>query len=466
MFTITVSHSFAYWLPSLSQHFLIVAVALLIYVVNARARRERRAPAAAIAWVMGLVLLPYLVLPLYLMFGQRKLSAAPLQQPVAPHDESTHWADSLLTSFGLDAPAPAMVRFHAHGGEARDALWELFDSAQRSLDVCTFLIGKDVFGHEALARLAARARAGVRVRLLHDGVFALLSTPRQQLRELEAAGAEVLVFRPLFALRRVGPRNLRNHRKYAIADGAHMWAGGRNLAAEYFTGDVHKETWTDLSFDMKGPIAGAAARQFAQDWTAAQRGASAKPALASSFILEAPGTPVQFVTSGPDQAEDTAQALLVTACFRAQRRLLAISPYFVPDSSLQQALQLAARRGVQVTLVIPQRSNHQLADFARGRPLRELARSGVNVKLLPHMSHAKAVIVDDQLAISGSVNLDARSLLLNYEFAVVFYGAKEIAWLADWATEQAILSTPFDARPPGLLRDLAEGALLAVAFQI
>ncbi len=74
--------------------------------------------------------------------------------------------------------------------------------------------------------------------------------------------------------------------------------------------------------------------------------------------------------------------------------------------------------------------------------------------------------MDDQLAISGSINLDARSLLLNYEFGVVFYGDKEIAWLADWATEQSIRCQPFDARPPGLLRDIAEGALLAVAFQI
>jgi cardiolipin synthase len=414
---------------------------------------------------MGLVLLPYVVLPLYLMFGQRKLTAPPLHQAAEPQDESTHWAASLLTSFGLSAPAPAIVRFHAHGGEARDALWQLFDSARDTLDVCTFLIGKDAFGHEALARLAARARAGVKVRLLHDGLFAMVA-PRRQLRELEAAGAQVAVFRPLFALRRIGPRNLRNHRKYAIADGARIWAGGRNLAAEYFAGDTHKPTWTDLSFDIDGPIAGVAALQFAQDWAAAHRGSHAMPAVAATAILEEPGTPVQFVPSGPDQPEDTAHSLLVTACFRAQRRLLALTPYFVPDTSLQQALQLAARRGVQVTLVIPQVSNHRLADFARGRPLRELARSGVHVKLLPHMSHAKTVIIDDQLAISGSVNLDARSLLLNYEFAVVFYGAKEIAWLADWATEQAILSTPFDARPPGLLRDLAEGALLAVAFQI
>ena len=133
---------------------------------------------------------------------------------------------------------------------------------------------------------------------------------------------------------------------------------------------------------------------------------------------------------------------------------------------IRRLLRLATRRGVQVTLVIPRVSNHRLADFARGRPLRELASAGVHVRLLPTMSHAKVVVVDDQLAISGSINLDARSLLLNYEFAVAFYGQKEICWLADWATEQAMHCHPFDARPPGLLRDIAEGALLAVAFQI
>jgi cardiolipin synthase A/B len=453
------------WVPTAGHHFLFVVIALLVYVVNARARRERRAPAAAIAWVMGLVLLPYLMLPLYLLFGQRKLSASRVPRTAAPHDEATHWASSLLTSFGLDGPTPAIVRFHSDGALAREALWQLFDAARDHLDVCTFLIGKDAFGHEALARLAQRARAGVRVRLLHDGLFAL-SAPRQGLAELEDAGAEVSVFRPLFAPGRMGPRNLRNHRKYAIADGRLMWAGGRNFAAEYFTGDGRKPSWTDLSFELEGPVVTVAARQFMQDWAAASGRVPVRVPDPAAAVLECPGTLVQFVPSGPDQSEDTVQSLLVSACYRAQRRVLAVTPYFVPDSSLQQALHLAARRGVQVTLVIPQTSNHRLADFARGRPLRELANAGVHVRLLPTMSHAKAVVVDDTLAISGSINLDARSLLLNYEFAVVFYGEKEIAWLANWATEQAIHCHPFDARPPGLLRDIAEGALLAVAFQI
>ncbi len=186
------------WLPTAGHHFLFVAISLLVYVVNARARRERRAPAAAIAWVMGLVLLPYVMLPLYLLFGQRKLSAPASPAAVGPHEETSHWASFLLGSFGLDGPTPAIVRFHRDGAQAREALWTLFDAARDHLDVCTFLIGKDAFGHQALARLADRARAGVRVRLLHDGLFAL-SAPRRGLRELVDAGGEVCVFRPLFA---------------------------------------------------------------------------------------------------------------------------------------------------------------------------------------------------------------------------------------------------------------------------
>jgi cardiolipin synthase len=461
MHTITLPH----WLPSPSQHFLIVALALLIYVVNARARQERRSPTAAISWVMGLALVPYLMLPLYLAFGQRKLPV-PVQPTAAAPPESAHWAASLLASFGLDAPAPAAVRFHADGRQSRDALWQLIDGARESLDICVFLVGNDAFGRAVLARLAARVRAGVRVRLMYDGMGHWVA-PRRALRELAAAGAQIAVFRPLLSVGRIGPRNLRNHRKLAIADQQRLWAGGRNLAAEYFTGAHGHAPWLDLSFDLDGPVAVGAARQFAQDWVAASgRGSSSPAEVVPEFPVAARGALAQFLPSGPDQAEDTAHALLVTACFRAQHRLLAITPYFVPDASLQQALRLAARRGVKVTLVVPAVSNHQIADFVRGRPLRELAQAGARILLLPVMSHAKAVVVDDTLAVSGSFNLDSRSLLLNYECAVVFYGAEEIRWLAEWIDAQTPQCAPFDARPPGLLRDIAEGALLAVAFQV
>ncbi len=451
------------WFPSLSQHFLLGTAALLIYILSARARRERRAPAAAIAWVMGLALLPYLMLPLYLLFGQRKLKAAP-RPHVTAISMQAHWAADLLVSFGLSPPAPCRTRFHADGAEAREALWDVIDSARERLDLCTFLIGSDDFGREALARLAQRARAGVQVRLLLDGLGGW-SVPRDGLRALKEAGANVSVFRPLFSTRRRGPRNLRNHRKLTIADGRRLWAGGRNLAAEYFTGSDGTAPWIDLSFDLEGDVAAAAAIQFDSDW-AATLGKTCPVSPADAASVGADESLAQFLPSGPDQSEDTAQALLIDACFRASHRLLAVTPYFVPDDSLKTALRLAARRGVRVTLLLPARSNHRLADFVRGRALRELAEAGAVIRLLPGMVHAKAVVVDDSLALCGSINLDLRSLLLNHESAVVFYGATEIAWLANWLDALAREGQDYRPQHPSLMRDIVEGLLLTVAFQL
>jgi cardiolipin synthase len=261
----------------------------------------------------------------------------------------------------------------------------------------------------------------------------------------------------------VGPRNLRNHRKLLIADNAWLWSGGRNLAAEYFTGLPGEAPWTDLSFDLHGGVAAAAAHQFEQDWASARR----QPPRPVARPPEAPhGALAQFLPSGPDQTEDTAQALLIDACFRAQQRILVVTPYFVPDNFLCDAMRLAARRGVQITVALPTQSNHRLADFVRTRPMRELARTGVRFRLLPAMAHAKAVVVDDVLAMCGSINFDLRSLLLNHEAAVVFYSEEEIAWLARWITALAATGSDFDASPPGLLRDISEGLLLTVAFQL
>ena len=114
-----------------------------------------------------------------------------------------------------------------------------------------------------------RARGGSRtVRLLLDGVGAL-QVPRSCLKTLERGGVETAIFSPLFARRTQGPRNLRNHRNMVIADGARLWAGGRNLAAEYFDGVAGAPPWLDLTFDLQGPVAGAAAAQFELDWVAA-----------------------------------------------------------------------------------------------------------------------------------------------------------------------------------------------------
>jgi cardiolipin synthase A/B len=129
-------------------------------------------------------------------------------------------------------------------------------------------------------------------------------------------------------------------------------------------------------------------------------------------------------------------------------------------------MRLAARRGVQIDLCLPAQSNHRLADFVRHRALRALSDAGVNFHMLPTMNHAKAMVFDDSLAVSGSVNLDSRSLLLNYESAVVFYGAREVAWFASWIQALIPAAQRFDCRAPGLWRDIGEGLLLTVAYQL
>lgn len=458
-----MAHALIAWLPSVSQHLLFGALAVLVYILTNRARRQPRAPTTAIAWVMGLALLPYLVLPLFLLFGRRKLR--PLGRPRLRGSRParfTHWAADLLDGFDLAPPSDNRARFHADGAEAREALWALIAGAQHRLDISTFIIGRDAFGDAVVERLAERARAGVQVRVLLDG-FGALQLPRRHFDRLRAAGGEVAVFRPLLSLRNNGPRNLRNHRKLAIADDHRLWSGGRNLAAEYFEGDAGIAAWTDLSFDIEGPVAGAAAWQFERDWSAVRQ---TPPRTVAPTPPMAPGAPAQFLPSGPDQAEDTAHALLIDACYRAEQRILAATPYFIPDDALRDALRRAARRGVAVDIVLPAESNHRLADFARSRAMRDLAEAGVVFHLLPAMSHAKAVVVDEQLALAGSINLDLRSLLLNHEAGVVFYGAAEIGWLAQWIEGQRALGRPYQAETPGLGRDIAEGLLLAVAFQL
>jgi cardiolipin synthase len=311
-----------------------------------------------------------------------------------------------------------------------------------------------------------------------DGVGAA-QMPHRCFRQLHLAGVETEVFSPLFARKTQGPRNLRNHRKMVIADGTHLWAGGRNIAAEYFTGLKGAKPWRDLTFDLQGPVAAAAAAQFEADWVAAGGKPAARAATAGAAAaadIDTPGvTPsepctgggrAQFLPSGPDQAEDTVHALLIDACFHVRERILAVTPYFVPDTSLETAMRLAARRGVKIDLCIPAVSNHRLADFARNRALRALTEAGASIHLLPYMNHAKAVVFDQSLALSGSVNLDSRSLLLNYECAVVFYGAAEIDWLAKWIQALIPEAQPYDSHAPGLWRDIGEGLLLTVAYQL
>jgi cardiolipin synthase len=156
----------------------------------------------------------------------------------------------------------------------------------------------------------------------------------------------------------------------------------------------------------------------------------------------------------------------MSAFAHAEHRALAVTPYFVPDDNLLSVMRLAVMRGVRLTLVLPRRSNHRLADFVRARALRSLAAAGADIRLVDDMVHAKAVVIDESLALCGSVNLDARSLLLNYESEFLFYGEEEVRWLSRWIEHLAQRGAQYQPDAPSLARDVAEGLMLTVAFQL
>ncbi|RDZ28710.1 phospholipase D-like domain-containing protein [Lysobacter silvisoli] len=452
-----------HWLTGTFAHVAASALAVLIYVLTTRAAQERRAPASAIAWVAALALLPYFALPLYLAFGRRRLTRERARARTLPAHRP-HWAAELLASLGMPAAAPARTRFDADGAAALEAVLALIGGAQRSLDVCTFILGNDATGQRVLQALAAAQARGVQVRLMLDGVGSLLSA-RAPLRALRRSGAQVAFFRALLERPDGAPRNLRNHRKLAIADGARLWSGGRNFADEYFVDRQSVPAWLDLSFTVEGAAAADAADRFERDWRRARHLPRLPPPHQRRTDSEAADA-AQFLPSGPELPEDTAQALLTAAGYRVRRRLLAVTPYFVPDEGLQMALKLAALRGVQVDIVLPARSNHRLADLARRRALRDLAAAGVRFWLHPRMLHAKVVVFDDDLAMCGSINLDLRSLFLNHEASLLFYGRGEIGWLDRWIQARIGEAQPYRPAPAGLGMDLVEGAVRAVAFQL
>lgn len=456
---------------------LLAVIGLVIYVVASHSLHQRRHPSAAIAWVMGILLVPYVVLPLYLAFGSRKIvprrpSVGPLKAPVAnvlTHPTAAR-VQQLAQAMGLPDPvAYENLVIHADGRESLLALRRLIDGATRTLELSTFLFGRDALGNEIAARLQQRAREGIRVRLLIDGIGIYMGG-MPDLAALQAAGVDVVRFVSPFRSPQRGRTNLRNHRKMLIADGQCLWCGGRNLAAEYFEGDalalMPRKPWIDLSFDLCGGLASHALLQFEQDWAFA----SERPEPAPPEALAASGGwsfgCAQLVASGPDRVDDTIYTLLVSACFTSQRRILAITPYFVPDMTLLTAMTLAARRGVDVDLVLPTRSNHRLADFARHRALRDLAQAGGRVWLHPEMIHAKTVVVDDELAMAGSANLDGRSMFINYEMMVAFYDRKAVQGFARWGEQRRQECEAYVARSPGVMRELAEGLLLWLAFQL
>ncbi len=447
-------------------HLVLLLGFLLAIPVIAQMLRQRRSPAGTWAWLLIMVLVPYLGIPLYLMLGGRKMrklakSKAELQlteQPL-PLTDGLLEVDHLVRSFGLPGAAIGhRIKLLCSGEQGYSALVELIEQAQESLWVCTFILSPDAVGRDIIERLSRRAAAGVAVRVLLDGVGSL-HTGKEVVAPLLEAGGEVAFFMPVLHRPFRGRSNLRNHRKTVIADSRLVWAGGANIASEYIGPTPEPHRWRDLSFILEGPAIQHYMSIFCSDWQFATGWKPFSPHLdfpAYNIVTDGKAI-VQVVPSGPDINGDPLYSALLSAVFQAKQRVWIVTPYFIPDETLVQALHLAAQRGVDVQVLLPEKSNHRLADMARGPYLRSLQQAGGKILLYQGgMLHGKALLTDDTLAVIGSANFDMRSLFLNYETGLLVYSQAEIQDICEWI-ENLACGCRCGVSEVGILRDLSEG---------
>ena len=401
---------------------------LLALVFLANLLRQKRSPSSTIAWLLVILLLPYIGVPLYVVFGGRKMNpmarrkariysrSSELEEP-----SSGEGIERLLASYGVPpARAGNRVELVVDGVDAYQRVIRMIDEARSKIHITTYILGNDEGSRAILNRLTQRVAQGIAVRLLIDDLGSW-RLRRRVLSQLIEAGAEVAFFMPVLHVPFRGRANLRNHRKLLVVDGRIALTGGMNLAWPYMGPPTTSRLWYDMSVVVEGPVVSDLEAIFASDWTFAT-GSSPGTETASSDSQPqgiTNSTAIQVVASGPDVTGDPLYESLLALIFAARRRIWVVTPYFVPDEMLARALNLAARRGVDVRLIVPARSNHITADLARASYLRDLHNAGGKVMLhAPVMLHAKIVLFDDQLAVIGSANMDMRSLFLNYELAL------------------------------------------------
>ena len=438
---------------------IATAVGTVLLALHLLSASTRRSSQSVLAWLLALVFLPPITIPLYLLLGTRKLvrGAAPVPPDDADVDPRRRPIARVVTSTGL-APARVHNSFDVLGDgvAAYGRLLELVRDARRSIHLTVFILGDDPVGHAIVDALVERARAGVRVRVLLDAVGSRPVLARA-CAALRGAGGEARAFMPFWHHPLRGRNNLRSHRKLAIFDGARVFTGGMNLAVEYLGPTPSDERWRDLAAVAEGPIARDAEALFASDWRYAG-GAEPEP-IADERLPPAGDAVLQLVPSGPDVVDDALADALVAAIGAARERVIAVTPYYIPDDTLHRALELAARRGVRTALLMPARSNHAIADFARRGLLAELRDAGVELYAYTRgMVHAKAMAVDDDFAFVGSPNFDMRSLYLNYENAIFVHSERDVAKVAAYleALRDECEEGAFDLRPrPWLLEQLA-----------
>ncbi len=310
------------------------------------------------------------------------------------------------------------LRLLVDGDQFFPSLFEDIAGAKHSIHLQTFIYRRDRTGKELLELLMERARAGVEVRLLYDRFGSSFAHYTRFFERARSAGVRVGSITQANPLKGRFQINLRNHRKAAVFDGRIGYVGGINVHDENRTGYANGQPIRDYAVRLEGPAVSDLQFVFVQDWFFATRESPEsllEPACFPRIGEVGPGL-VQVVPGGPERQGQAIVDSFFGAIVSAQHSLSIVTPYFVPDEPILQALRYSALRGVDVRIIVPRVSNHRYAEFAARSLYADLMRAGIRIyERRPPFMHAKALVVDDVYALVGSANLDYRSLHLNFE---------------------------------------------------
>jgi cardiolipin synthase len=324
------------------------------------------------------------------------------------------------------------------GRSGLDAMLAAIQGARRRIHLESYILRADGIGQRFLGALASRARAGVEVRLLFDGVGSR-GLAQAALAELRKAGGDAVAFNPLGRIwPRWAPRR-RDHRKILIVDDAVGFMGGLNIGDEYHLGTPagagRRVPWRDAHLQIRGPAVTLLDAVFLESWFRAD--APDHPAaMVPAAIADEPGGEVLgLLPDGPTYHRRRLRDLLIRALERARVRACFVTPYFIPDTRLRRALAAAAARGVRVDVLIAGWSDHPVLRWAARARLPELLAQGVRVyEFETAMMHAKLAVFDQRWAVVGTSNLDRQSLQHSYEVNLLIEGGalpQELAQLVD-----------------------------------
>lgn len=436
---------------------LTLALFLFIFQIAIILVAEYRRPSKGVAWLAILFVLPVVGFAVYYVIAKeyrqrtrvkrreeetsRETNRHPLPRVKAlsrddPFPNAAMSAEKRLARLLHSFPDASITTRNetavlASAEETFQRMLADVEQAKDHVHMLYYIWNNDEWGRAFQQALIRKAREGVEVRVIYDGVGAY-STPKAFWNEIRQAGGEVHCFLPTFLALLDRRINYRNHRKITVVDGAIGYVGGINIGDEYTGKDKKLGYWRDTAVRLAGDAVLELQRTFLKDWqfVCGER----LPQGERYYPEHGMGVrhTVQIVPGGPDTDWNTILEMYFGALASAKERILITTPYLIPDRSLMMALKTASLAGVDVHVVIPGVPDSRLTLWASLSYVEELLQTGVRVhRYRKGFMHAKMIVVDDFFATTGTANMDLRSFFSNFEINAAFFDEPIVARFAE-----------------------------------